>query len=230
VGRRAGAYRFSVWVRNSGSSAPYDTFTAFPYTLTSTPCTTATATAAPATGAALGSTVTISGSAATCPNPQFQFYVLAPGGVWQIAQPYSASASMTWSTAGKPAGTYRISVWARDTSSAAAYDAFQAFDYTLTLEPCTGVTTTVTPAATAARGTTVSLSAVATGCPNPLYELWVLGPGGVWTIARSYSPVATLTWSTTGRAAGTYRFSVWARDAGSGASYDTFQAFDYGLT
>jgi len=83
----------------------------------------------------------------------------------------------------------------------------------------------------------VTITAAASGCGNPQYELWYLPPGGTWTLARGYASGGTFMWSTGGSPAGSYRFSVWARDAsspGTGgtppATYDAFSAFAYSLT
>src|SRR5207245_641965 len=126
TGKAAGTYRFSVWARDSGSAGTScnslgcnDAFVpGFGYTLTSTPCTGLTASATPASPQTSGTTVTITGSASGCSNPQYQFWILAPGSsTWTIAQAYSTSTTFTWTTTGKPAGTYRYSVWVRDASS-----------------------------------------------------------------------------------------------------------------
>jgi hypothetical protein len=183
--------------------------------------------ASPAGSAGVGTRVSVSGSATGCPNPRYAFYLLPPGGSWSLVQAYSSNPTLSWSTTGRASGTYRFSVWARDASSKASYDAFEAFQYSLTVTPCGGIDVTTTPDATAARGTTVSVSGAAAGCPNPQYAFYLLPPGGAWTLLRGYSSTPTLMWTTTGKAAGTYRFSVWARDASSGASYDAFSAFNY---
>ena len=88
---------------------------------------------------------------------------------------------------------------------------------------------------TAVRGTTVTVTGAATGCPSPLYEFWMLAPGGSWTLVQGYSSNASFTWNSTNHAAGTYRFSVWARDPSSTVAvspytYDAFSAFDFALT
>jgi hypothetical protein len=57
-------------------------------------------------------------------------------------------------------------------------------------------------------------------------------------LVRGWSSNATFVWSTSaGMAAGTYRFSVWARDASSSGTngtppntYDAFSAFNYTLS
>jgi spore germination protein YaaH len=229
-GKAAGSYRFSVWARDASSSAAYDAFSAFQYPLTLATCTGMTATASPATSANVGSTVTVTGAATGCPNPQYEFWLLPPGGIWAVARGYSSNAGFTWNTAGKPQGSYRFSVWARDASSSASYDAFSAFQYSLAVVPCTGMSATTSPATSATAGTTVTVTGAATGCPNPQYQFYLLPPGGTWTLVRGYQPSASFTWNTAGLPAGTYRFSVWARDASSSASYDAFSAFNYPLT
>ena len=228
-GRPAGSYRFSVWARDAASSASYDTFSAFQYTLTVAACTGMNATSSPSGSAGVGTTVVITGAASGCPQPQYEFWLLPPGGTWQLLNPYTASGTFTWNTLGRPAGSYRFSVWARDAASSASYDTFSAFQYMLTVAACTGMNATSSPSGSAGVGTTVVITGAASGCPQPQYEFWLLPPGGTWQLARSYSSTATFSWNTTGRLAGSYRFSVWARDASSGASYDSFNAFNYTL-
>jgi len=241
VKQPAGSYHFSVWARDASSlgtagSAPYtyDAFSGFPYALTVPNCATMTATPTPATPANVGTPVTINASAQGCPNPLFEFWLLPPGGTWTPAQSYSTNATFNWNTAGRASGAYRFSVWARDAGSPNSYDSFSAFPYTLATAPCTAMTATPAPASPTVRGTTVTVTGAATGCPSPLYEFWMLMPGGSWTLVQPYSPSAALTWNTTGWPAGVYRFSVWARDVSSSGTsgtapytYDTFGAFTY---
>jgi photosystem II stability/assembly factor-like uncharacterized protein len=229
-GLSPGTYRFSVWARDAASTATYDSFSAFNYVLTTTPCTGMTATASPATSTTVSTPVTITASATGCTNPQFEVWVSPPGGPWTLVRAYGPSGTITWSTSGRPAGTYRFSVWARDGSSSASYDVFSAFNYTLTIASCTAMTASASPPTSASVGTTVTISASATGCPNPVYEVWVLPPGGTWTLGQPYSPSSTVPWYTSGMAKGTYRIAVWARDTSSSASYDVVQGFNYTLT
>jgi hypothetical protein len=87
-----------------------------------------------------GTAVTITGAASGCSNPLYQFWILLPGSsTWTVAQAYSTSATLSWSSTGLPPGTYTFSVWVRDASSAGGastslgnFDAFVGIDYTLT--------------------------------------------------------------------------------------------------
>jgi hypothetical protein len=233
-----GQYQLSVWARdgtstgaNVSSLGTYDANAGMTYTLTSSPCAGATLSMAPANSSTSGTSVTITGSASGCPSPLYEFWVLAPSSTWKIAQVYSAGGTFAWNTTGLQAGVYRVSVWVRDASSAASYDAFAPGQtYTLTPTVCTAVTSTVSPASPQAAGTAVTISGSASGCPNPRYEFWILSPGGSWMIAQPYSSTTTFAWNTT-PPAGSYRYSVWVRDASSAAAYDAyFPGTTYTLT
>jgi hypothetical protein len=244
AGSVPGVYRFSVWARDASSSAAYDSFSAFDYTLTT--CSAMTATPAPATGTSIGTPVTVTGSAGGCSAPLYEFWLHSPGGTWSLARGYSGTATYNWNTSGQAPGVYRFSVWARDTNSAGSvgtspfnYDVFSAFDYTLTSpSACTGMSASAVPANTASRGTTVTVTGSATGCGAPQYEFWLHSPAGAWTLAQGWSSSPSFMWPTTAAMpVGTYRFSVWARDASSPGTvgsppytYDVFSAFDYVLT
>ena len=252
TGLPAGTYQFSVWVRDSGSVGvvsnslgSYDTFVGIAHTLTSSVCASVTASAAPTSPSLAGTPITVTGVASGCSSAIYQFWMLAPGsGTWTIAQAYSSTAAFSWNTTGKVAGLYRFSVWVRDSSSAGSScnslgcdDAFVALNYTLA-STCTSVTAAAAPPSPSVHGTAITFTGVASGCTSPLYQFWMLAPGSTtWTIAQAYSASATFNWTTTGLAPGTYRFSVWVRDAGSAGtnsnslgSYDTFGGTNYSLT
>jgi spore germination protein YaaH len=230
AGLPIGSYRFSVWVKDAASSASYDAFNASViYTLVYKACAAVTVTSAPATWASVGTAVTVTGGATNCPNPQYEFWVLAPGaGTWQLGQAFSSSASFAWSTVGKTPGVYRFSVWAKDALSTAAYDSFNAGSYFKLVLPCTALAAAITPKSPTTVGTPVTVTASGMGCPNPLYEFWILSPGAsTWLLAQGYSSAPSYHWANTGDGLGAYRFSVWAKDAASSAAYDTFDASQY---
>src|SRR5216683_2146488 len=243
----AGGYYLGVHARELGSTAAFESLTSIPYTLTSRACTSVNASAAPASPQAPGTAVTFTGVASTCPSPLYQFWILTPGSsAWTIAQAYSVMATFNWSTTGQTGGLYRFSVWARDSSSTGTScnslgcnDAFVPINYSLTSTACTSVTASAAPPTSSAAGTAVTFTGAASGCPNPLYEFWILPPGSsTWTVARAYSSTATFNWSTAGPLpAGLYHFGVWVRDAGSSGTScnslgcnDAFVAIDHTLT
>ena len=229
TGRAPGIYLFSVWARDAGSSASYDAYNSTQsYTLTVAPCAAVVASYSPASPSAAGTQVTVTGAASGCPNARYEFWYLPPGGTWTLVQGYSASPTYSWNTTGNARGTYLFSVWARDASSAAGYDAFDSsHNYALTITPCTAVSVSYAPASPSSVGTPVTVTGTASGCPNARYQFWFLPPGGTWTLVQAYSASATYNWNTAGKTPGTYLFSVWARDASSSASYDAYDSTHY---
>jgi len=226
-GQPSGTYQLDVWVKQSGSSAAWEAHISPNPTYTiqaPPPCTGVTMTAAPASPQVAGAVVTFAAAATGCSTPTYQFWVLPPGGAWQILQAYSPSSTATWRTDGQPAGTWLLDVWVRQSGSGASWEAHISPNPSYVLQPappCTGVTMTASPASPQTQGAAVTFSATATGCSLPTYEFWVQPPGGAWQILQAYSSSSTATWNTAGQPAGTWSLDVWVRQSGSGASWET---------
>jgi len=226
-GLPAGTYKFSVWAKdatrpgiNDTSIGSLDAYLAISYTYA--PCTSA-GISTTGTSALAGSTVTVTGTAAGCAGPLYEFWTLAPGSTWKVAQAYSSSSTFNWSTAGPlPPGLYRLGVWVRDSSSPGASlssmgasDAVAGMVFSLTTQPCTSVTISSGGSSSATAGATVIFTGTAAGCPGPLYEFWLRSSTGGWQMVKAYSSDATYSWNTSGLLAGTYYFGVWAKDGSS---------------
>lgn len=250
-GLQPGNYRLSVWVKDAASSGAqgnsfgrWDAYNNwFTYGLAT--CAGLNVTVAPPSPSAAGATVTVSASAVGCPNPGplYHFGIMGPGAAgYTTVQDYSTASTYSWSTTGLVPGTYRFSVWAKDSASTGAqgnsfgrWDVYNNF-VTDTLTGCSSVSVTVSPPSPSARGKTVTVTAHSTGCANPQFHFGLLSPGGTgYVTVQDYSSSNTYTWSTTGLAAGTYRFSVWVKDANSGGAqgnwagrwdaYDNWQTY-----
>ena len=233
------AYKFSVTATNSDGSDIADS-----NTVIAGACTAVSDTANPGSPQLSGTEVAISATASVCPNPEFEFWVLAPGAtLYTLGQGYSPSPVFHWDTSGLVAGTYRITVWSRDHSSAGEsgngsgrWDAYNAkLLFTVTSLACTAVSEVASPASAAMVGTTAKITAIASGCPNPLYEFWIKAPGAsLYTLAHTYSTSAVWSWNTAGLTKGTYRINVWVRDNSSsgtfGNSSGRWDAYNANLT
>jgi len=209
------------------------------------PCTGVRDTATPPSPGEVGAQVQVNAIATDCSGAQYEFWVLAPGAnLYTLAQPYSATPTMTWNTSGVSPGTYRINVWVRSSTGGGLYgnawgswDAYNAA-LTYTLSPgCASVTAAASPTEAAMKGVTVTITAATSSCIHgqPLYEFWVLAPGAnLYTLAQAYSSSPTFNWGTASLATGTYRINVWIRDSGSagayGNSWGTWDAYNAGLT
>jgi hypothetical protein len=156
----------------------------------------------------------------------------AGSSAWQIVQGYSTSATYRWNTAGAAAGTEHFGVWVRDAAGVAQYDTYASVPYTL-FSACTSVSESFSPVSPLAHGTgaTVTISAAASGCANPVYEFWMRPAGSTaWQPVQGYSTSATYSWNTKGAAAGTDYFGVWVRDAASSAANDAYTSAKYTLS
>jgi streptogramin lyase len=255
-GLAPGNYLYTAWARDqssTGVNCSYlgcnDAFMAAPtYTLTRQPCISVTDTPSPGPPQLSGTSITFTATSSGCPHPLYQFWILPPGSsTWQIKQAYSPSATFTWNTTGLAPGNYLYTAWARDQSSSGVNcsylgcnDAFMsAPTFSLTRQPCTSVTDSASPASPQTVGTSITFTATSSGCPQPLYQFWILPPGSsTWQIVQPWSPSATFTWNTTGLAPGSYLYTAWARDQSStgtqcnylGCKDAVYAAHAYGLT
>jgi cell wall-associated protease len=75
----------------------------------------------------------------------------------------------------------------------------------------------------AAKGALITFNASSSGgCPNPVYEFWLLDPSGVWHQMQAFGAAASWQWTSATWAKGNYTIHVWANQ--SGANSTTHQA------
>jgi N-acetylmuramoyl-L-alanine amidase/Y_Y_Y domain len=192
----------------------------------SPPCTAPTLRASPVSSGPTGGSITFTGSAKTCTNPTYKFWVQPPGGAWHVARWYSTSSTFTWRDTGI-AGTYRIEVDVRQQTSSVAYDAVANIYYTLVGCSAAGLATDAP--SPQPPGTTVVISGSST-CPGPPeYRFWIRPPGGAWSIVQDYGVGTSYGWNTTGKAQGTYALEVDVRDQGSEVPYEAVANASYVL-
>jgi hypothetical protein len=224
-----GAFDFEVWIKDTTSSSPYDTYAVATYSLqgTGAPCTNALLSENVNSPEPAGTSVTFTGASSTCGTPQYEFWQLAPGGQtpWTIVQPWSDNASYVWDTSAASFAAYEFEVWVRDSTSTSMYDTNAITTYTITpAGTCGGGAISATPSSPQNLGAQVIVSGSADECGSPLYQFWVLAPGGqtAWTIVQPWSAASTYAWDTSTDTSGTYLLDVWAKDASSQtATYDT---------
>jgi hypothetical protein len=168
-----------------------------------------------------GASVTWSaaGSGGTSPHT-YQFW-LFDGSAWSMVRDWSASNTWTWMPAWP--GSYSVQVWMRNAGSSSSYDAFASAAASITIPRALTITAVTPSAPSVAAGTSVTWTAVALGGTAPYtFQFWVYD-GAQWSLAQDWSSAST--WSWTPPTPGTYSFQVWTRNAGSGASYDTYRTF-----
>ncbi len=234
TGQAAGDYSLGVWARdsnspgtNSNSLGTYDDSTGIAYTVTPPSCTSVTESAAPPSPSTSGTQATFTATASGCPKPLYEFWARWQGySTWQLLQGYSTSNVYHWNSTGAAPGTEYVGVWAKDSSSpTGTFDANLSIPYSVTTPACGSVTVAATPTSVMHGSGTVTITGAASGCTNanPLYEFWMRPASlSTWQLVQGYSTSATYDWNSTGAAAGTVYFGVWAKDAGSPNTVDTY--------
>ena len=236
-----GTYSFELWVKDTSSSAVYDTYADLAYTLSPPPatCTSATLGASPASPQPIGTpSVTLTAGGSSCANPLYRFVLQEPGGPWKEVQAWSPSNTFVWNTSALAGGTYELEVWVKDTSSVAMYDSAADLGFTLTSgapSPCTNAMLAASPSSpqvvqTISSPSTVAVTASSSSCSNPLYRYMLQQLDGSWVVVQDWSSTPTYVWSIAGGTPGTYRFEVWIKDATSTSAYDTYADLYYTLS
>ncbi len=151
---------------------------------------------------------------------------------WTVAQAYDKDSVWTWNTSGIDPGMYEIQVWARNSGSTAAYEAYRSVSYTIYapgLPPASSVTLAPDKPSPQSWSTVVTLTAAATGGSGAyeyMYCHW--NPKtGIWSVAQPYSSNPVWVWNTAAADTGTYEIQVWARNSGSTADYETYTSIFY---
>jgi hypothetical protein len=227
-GLAPGMYSVHVWANQAGAStATWEANGAASVALSI--CTSA-ALAPTNPNAAAGSMVALTASSTGCANPQYEFWVQYPNGTWSMQQPFSASATFNWSTAGLTPGTYNVHVWANNLNDPMATWEANGAD-TVTLTGCTSASL-VPPSGTAVVGTPVNFTASSSGCTMPVYEFWLQYPNGTWHLMQNFNPGgAVWQWDTTGLPKGNYVIHVWANNQGADLTTpETYGTATYTLT
>jgi outer membrane protein assembly factor BamB len=228
TGLANGVYGVGVWARLTGSGSSYEAYWLGTYTLSVLTCTAATMSTATAPPQPPGTSITFTAAATRCPGAQFRFWMLPPGGSWTMQRDYGVN-SWTWDTTGLAAGTYQLGAWARQPGSTSSYDAFGFTTFRLGTGTCNSAGLTPSLATPQAPGATVVFTGTSNSCTSPLYQFWLLPPGGSWTVKQAYSATTTWSWNTSGMPLGTYQVGVWAKASASSASYDAYFIGTYQL-
>ena len=237
TGLADGTYQIGVWAKQQYSPNAHDAYAFSTYTLAivsgTTQCQAANIGVSPASPSLKRTTVTLTATPFGCDNAEYRWWVQDTLGHWAIVQDYpTATNTYTWTTASRPAGTYLLGVWVRQSGSASTYEAFGYLTYTLTVPPvqdCSSVNLAPDLASPQSPGTTVTFTAVANGCNSPSYQFWVLAPGGTWKIVAVYSSSNKYAWNTIGLSPGPWQVGVWARQSGSTASWQSFAFITFQL-
>jgi len=211
-----GVYGIEVDAKDA-SEAAYDVYKLFNYSLAG--CAAASLGASPPAPSPPGTTVTLTASASCPASPSYRFLVNG-----SVAQAYGASNTFAWNTTGLAQGTYDLEVDVRNLNSTAGYEAWSIVAYKVAYPACTSASLAASPAGQGATGSTVTMTASASGCPTPNYRFLVDG-----SVVQAYSSTNSFSWNTAGKAAGRHTLEVDVRNQGSPSGYEAWATLTYTL-
>ena len=225
-GLPTGTYQIGVWARQTGSANTKDAYGFDSFVLGTGSCISTSLSPNPAPPQEPGTSVQFTATSNSCTSPQYEFWLMPPGGGWVVKRAFLATATWTWNTAGDAPGTYQVGVWVKQAGSTKTHDAYYIGTFQLVVGTCQAATILGSPASPQVPGTPVTFTATATttatACTAPRYEFWELvPPSTAWRIVQPFGIGNTYAWDTTGKS-GAYRFGVWVKQNGSTASHDTY--------
>lgn len=122
AGYAPGVYEVGVWEGTASSPTTYESYAITTFILGVLTCTSVDL-SGPAQPQSPGSPVAFTASATRCGAPQYEFWLLPPGGSWSISRAFGSGA-WTWNTTSLAPGLYQVGVWANQTASTNAHDAY----------------------------------------------------------------------------------------------------------
>lgn len=216
---KPGNYKFSVHVKDESSVQPYDDYGTAEYSILTEDISFSGITVDKQSPQYIGQDITLSAIAQGGYNLQYAYH-LFDGNAWKEVRPYSSDNKFIW----KPdkSGKYRFSVHVKSSDSTKKYDVYKVLDYEVkNIEPVKATALTVDKQSPQNLGTSLTLSAQATGGIQKQYKFHVFD-GKEWSVLRDYDLSNKVQWSPT--KAGEYKLVVHVKDQNSNKEYDSYTA------
>lgn len=219
---KPGQYKFSVHVKDEASTKPYDDYLSAEYNINVGPINFSQIIVDKQSPQYTGQKITLSSDASGGYDLRYAYH-LYDGKEWKEVRPYSSDSKYVWTPA-KP-GKYKFSVHVKSSTSRKSYDVYRTFEYEVKqIEPVKATTLSVNNASPQPVGTTLSLTAGATGGVQRLYKFHLFD-GNEWTVLRDYDTSNKAQWKPT--KAGDYKLVVHVKDQSSSKEYDSYKAIEY---
>ncbi|MFC4386554.1 SpoIID/LytB domain-containing protein [Gracilibacillus marinus] len=216
-----GDYKFSIHVKDAGSQNAYDHYKVFNYTIYSKDVIARSLTTNLATPQKEGTTIRLTANATGGSEKLYKFHVYN-GEEWKVLRDYNTSNVYDW----KPSnGNYKLVVHVKDRNSTKEYDSFTYIYYNITDVPVRVTSLVPSLVSPQKEGTTISLTANATGGSEKLYKFHVFN-GKTWQVLRDYDVSNTVNWTPSN---GNYKLVVHVKDRNSSNEYDSYEAIFYDI-
>ena len=225
-----GDHALQVWVRNAGSTNPYDAWAGtsiFRVVVDplGTPSLSSDVVFPVAANTPVRWTAHVAGGV---PPLRYQFSVWRSDVGWSLLRDYSTFPSVVWTP---PAtGIYVMQVLVRNAGTTAGYDGYAYSDYITVANDSPARIVSIgsdvrLPIPAGGRITWTAIAAGGTAGPLQFQFVRLNELTGVWTIVQPVLQQQPFGWNTEPADAGSYVIQVWVRSAGSSAAYE-----DWGTT
>jgi hypothetical protein len=210
-----------VWVRSIGSTFPYEAWVgtnAFDVVPTPVQLTADVDFPTPPSNSVRW-TATVAGASSV--QLEYKFLVYDQS-TWTVLRDYATSNQATWTPT--TTGTYVLQVWVRRVGSTATYENWAQSGSVSVSRTTLQVSMTADKTLPAATGTTITWKARPKGGnAGPIqYQFVRYSAASGWSIVKPYSTSNTYTWTPAWGEEGQYALQVWAKNAGSTATYDAW--------
>jgi subtilisin family serine protease len=222
---RVGTYKVQVWVRSTGSQAPYEASAgSAEFTVMAGPVPGVSLIASPVSPQPANVPITWTAHAEGVTGPfEYKFWVYAPAtDTWTLLRDYSTAQSFIW-TPTIP-GTYAVRVWVRKVGSTAAFEGYQSSgDFSIVSEHPVMQSVTADHVSPLFANVPVTWTANVRGGTGPLeYQFWRIdSQTNTSTMVQDYSPANTFTWTPSPTDSGAFQLEVRARAIGSPYASET---------
>lgn len=240
AGSPAGDYLVSAWIRVKGSSNNSEIFDISPYTnfkLTANQAACDSAEITPETETP-GGVHSFQGSSNCGTDAQYRWWILPPGGTWQLVQDFSSSTTFDWNAAGKAPGNYKVGVHARTADGSKTFSGAPAFDFTVantpspspsqTPSPCNQASLSASSTSPKPKGGTYKFTGNSNCGAGVQYRYWVLSPSAGWQLKQDWTSSTTFNWNTSGLSSGTYLIGIHAKST-AGTTFTSAPALPFTL-
>ncbi|PED94056.1 hypothetical protein COL64_06705 [Bacillus toyonensis] len=218
---KEGTYKLVVHAKDANSQTAYDSYYAFEYKVEGGKVSKMNVITDKEGPQSIGVPITLTATSEGSEKPQYKFNVY-DGKNWKVVQDYSDKGTYVWKP--EKAGTYKFSVHAKGANSQTAYDSYYVFDYKVESGKVSKVNVITDKEGPQNVGVPITLTATSEGSEKPQYKFNVYD-GKSWKVVQDYSDKSTYVWKP--EKAGTYKFSVHAKDANSQTAYDSYYALEY---
>lgn len=211
-----GNYKIKAFIKSSSSSYDFDAYTTCNVTVEEKVPTTIESFTTNKTEIYSREPFTAIANATSQNKPLYKFFIGEEKDgkwTWTVIQDYSENNSVTWSI-NKP-GTFRLSVYVKDSSSTKDPEIYKQCDIIVNKLPTT-IESFTTNKKEVYTGSPFTATAKANSRNKPLYKFFIgeqKDGKWTWTVIQDYSEKNSVTWSVYKPA--TYRLSVYVKDSNS---------------